>query len=64
MAEIDHPIYKMGLHEILVLSEVGPKTTVRRVPGGWIYTIEIWKDGTFMGCSSDFVPYTEISVPW
>jgi hypothetical protein len=46
-------IYEMTLHDEI---SRGDYLTIRRVPGGWIYTTFTNNDGDWYG-SSTFVPY-------
>lgn len=62
--EKENTIYDLKLHEILVISSTvnsSSKTTVLRVPGGWIYTIlnsSDWpQDGKQKRETSVFIPF-------
>lgn len=61
-------IYELQLHEVVVISETvhnhstPTKTTVTRVPGGWIYkTYKSMDGGDNIALTSNavFVPYNE-----
>jgi len=55
-------IYELKLNEYTVVEEIGrERTTVTRVPGGWIYTFSVYvgeKEIT-SSQSSVFVPYND-----
>ncbi|MFC1542777.1 hypothetical protein ACFL4M_02690 [Pseudomonadota bacterium] len=49
-------IYDMKLHDELVLPELGQRSKITRVPGGWIYSI---KDEYSAAIRPVFVPFHE-----
>ena len=62
---MEKTIYELDLNEYLIIEESEiEKTSVTRVPGGWIYTVSNWMKsdngaGVAVGNSSVFVPMND-----
>lgn len=51
-----HDIYKMKLHEIIVIAASGETLQIIRVPGGWLYKTFYYSRGVNEEIQT-FVPY-------
>ena len=53
-------IYRMDLHETALIDE---GMRVHRVPGGWIYMLDMYSTETSFAITSVFVPYSSEFLP-